>query len=212
MDQAVVDNARAKLLRSRKALRDTRVVAPMDGVISERMVSVGEYVKVGADLVKIVDSNPLKLAFTLPEKNAGEVKKGQRVEVTTRVYRGEKFFGKIYFINPKINPETRTVEVKAWVDNNEGKLKPGYFVDVKLLLGKRKSLVLPESAVIVREGRVVVMAVVDGVIVYKRVIPGVRFDGKVEILDGITPEDDIVVSGRSEITEGTRVTVASSKG
>lgn len=210
LNQAVVENIRARLSRFKKALRDTRVVAPMDGVVSERMVSAGEYVKVGADLVKIVDSNPLKLTFTLPEKFAGEIKTGQKVAVTTRVYRNETFGGEVYFINPKLDPETRTIEVKAWVDNSAYKLRPGYFVTVKLILGKKSSLVLPESAVLVREGAMVVMTVVDGRIAYKNVIPGVRFDGKVEILEGIVPEDDIVVSGRSEITEGTRVTIASS--
>jgi len=175
------------------------------------MVSAGEYVKVGADLVKIVDSNPLKLTFTLPEKSAGEIEIGQRVRITTRVYRDETFEGEIYFINPKVDPDTRTIEVKAWVDNSEYKLRPGYFVDVRVLLGKRNSLVLPESAVIVREGKVVVMVVMDGSVKYKRVTPGVRYDGKVEILNGISPEDDIVVSGRSEITEGTRVAITPSQ-
>jgi membrane fusion protein (multidrug efflux system) len=210
MNQAVVENTQAKLSRFKKELGDTRVLAPMDGVVSERLVSAGEYVKIGASLFKIVDANPLKLVFTLPEKNAGEIRTGQKVQVTTRVYAGEMFEGEVYFINPKLEPETRTIEVKAWVDNSEFKLRPGYFVDVRLLLGKQKSLVLPESSVLVREGSVVVMAVVGGVVSYKRVEPGVRFSGKVEILEGITPEDSIVVSGRSEITEGTSVTIVSS--
>ena len=211
LNQAIVENIRARLRRFKKSLRDTKVIAPMDGVVSERMVSAGEYVKVGADLVKIVDSNPLKLTFTLPEKNAGEIKTGQRVRVITSVYRDETFEGEIYFINPKVDPDTRTIEVKAWVDNSEYKLRPGYFVDVRVLLEKRRSLVLPESAVIVREGEVVVMVVVDGSVKYKRITPGVRYDGKVEILDGISPEEEIVVSGRSEITEGTRVVITPSQ-
>mgnify|MGYP001816363317 FL=1 len=209
LNQAVVENIRARLSRFKKALSDTRVIAPMDGVVSERMVSTGEYVKVGADLVKIVDSNPLKLTFTLPEKNAGDIKAGQKVLVTTRVYRDQIFEGEVYFINPKLDPDTRTIEVKAWVDNSKQKLRPGYFVTVNVLLGKQRSLTLPESAVLVREGTIVVMTVVDDIITYKQVTPGVRFNGKVEILDGIVPEDDIVVSGRSEITEGTKVTIAS---
>jgi membrane fusion protein (multidrug efflux system) len=209
LNQAVVENIRARLSRFKKSLNDTRVNAPMDGIVSERMVSTGEYVKVGADLVKIVDSNPLKLTFTLPEKRAGEIKEGQKVLVTTRVYRDQTFEGEIYFINPKLDPDTRTIEVKAWVDNSAYKLKPGYFVTVNVLLGKQRSLTLPESAVLVREGTIVVMTVVNNVITYKKVTPGVRFEGKVEILDGITPEDDIVVSGRSEITEGTKVTITS---
>jgi membrane fusion protein (multidrug efflux system) len=207
MNRAAVENTQAKLSRFKKELGDTRVLAPMDGVISERLVSAGEYVKIGASLFKIVDANPLKLVFTLPEKNTGEIKIGQKVRVTTRVYAGEIFEGEIYFINPKVETETRTIEVKAWVDNSDFKLRPGYFVDVKVMLVKQKSLVLPESAVLIREGKVVVMAVVDGAIAYKRVEPGVRFSGKVEILEGITPDDNIVVSGRSEITEGTKVTV-----
>jgi membrane fusion protein (multidrug efflux system) len=209
LNQAVVENIRAKLSRSKEALNDTRVIAPMDGVVSERMVSPGEYVKEGADLMKIVDSNPLKLTFTLPEKSSGKIKEGQKVLVTTRVYRDQTFEGEIYFINPKLDPDTRTIEVKAWVDNSDYKLKPGYFVTVNVLLGKQRSLTLPESAVLVREGAIVVMAVVNDVITYKQVTPGVRFDGRVEILDGITPEDNIVVSGRSEITEGTKVTITS---
>jgi membrane fusion protein (multidrug efflux system) len=211
LNQAVVENIRARLRRFKKSLRETKVVAPMDGVVSEKMVSAGEYVKVGADLVKIVDANPLKLTFTLPEKNAGEIRTGQKVKVTSRVYPNEKFEGEIYFINPKVDPDTRTIEVKAWVDNSEYRLRPGYFVNVRVLLGERRSLVLPESAVVVREGKIVVMAIMDGRIVYKRVTPGVRYNGKVEILEGISPEDDIVVSGRSEITEGTRVEIISSR-
>lgn len=210
MNRAAVENTQAKLARFKRELRDTKVIAPMDGVISERMVSAGEYVKIGASLLKIVDVNPLKLVFTLPEKHAGEIMTGQRVQIATRVYGGELFEGEIYFINPKVDAQTRTIEVKAWVDNSDLKLRPGFFVDAKVLLGRRKSLVLPESAVLVREGNVVAMAVEGGVISYKRVTPGMRFDGMVEILEGLTPQDSIVVSGRSEISEGTRVTVVSS--
>jgi len=205
LNQAVVEKLRANLNQARKSLRDTRVLAPIDGVISERIISIGEYVKVGAQLVKIVDSNPLKLDFNLPEKNAGEIKTGQKVTVKTSAYPGENFEGSIYFINPKVDVDTRTIEVKAWVDNSDYRLKPGFFVDVSLFLEEKKSLVLPESAVVVREGSVVAMAVENGKIAYKRVTPGVRFDGKVEILEGITTEDNIVVYGRSEISEGTYV-------
>jgi membrane fusion protein (multidrug efflux system) len=186
-------------------------MAPIDGVVSERKISVGEYVKVGAELFKIVDSNPLKLAFTIPENNAGDIKIGQKVQVQSRAFPDQMFQGKIYFINPKVDIETRTVEAKAWVENPEYILKPGFYVNVKTLLEERKSLVLPESSVLVREGKSLVMSVVNNAIQYKQVTPGVRFDGKVEILDGITVEDKVVLSGRSEIYEGTRVEVITPK-
>jgi len=209
--EANVENIKARLNRFKKSLKDTRVMAPIDGVVSERKVSVGEYVKVGAELFKIVDSNPLKLAFTIPENSAGEIKIGQSVQVQPRAFADKTFQGKIYFINPKVDIETRTVEVKAWVDNPEYTLKPGFYVNVKTLLEERKSMVLPESSVLVREGKSLVMSVVNNAIQYKQVTPGVRFDGKVEILDGITVEDKVVLSGRSEIYEGTRVEVITPK-
>jgi len=207
LHQAAVEKLQALLNQVQKSLRDTHVVAPMEGIVSTRMVAVGEYVKVGAALLKIVDSNPLKLVFSLPEKDAGLIRSGQKVIISTRVYPGATFDGSIYFINPKIDTATRTIEVKAWVDNSAYKLRPGFFVDVTVMLDKRQALVLPESAVTVREGRIIAMAVENGKVVYRRVTPGVRFDGKVEVLDGVSTNDTIVIYGRSEITEGTNVKV-----
>lgn len=209
--EAVVEKLQALLNQSLKSLRDTRVAAPMEGIVSDRMVAVGEYVKVGAALVKVVDSNPLKLVFSLPEKDAGLLRSGQKVLLSTRVYPGTTFDGSIYFINPKVDTATRTIEVKAWVDNSEYKLRPGFFVDVTVILNKRQALVLPESAVTVREGRIIVMAVENGRIAYRRVTPGVRFDGKVEVLDGVSASDTVVIYGRSEITEGTSVQVSAAQ-
>ena len=211
LNQAVKEKIRAKLNQSKKSLKDTRIVTPIEGIISERLVSVGEYVKIGADLAKVVDLNPLKLSFTLPEKHAGEVKIDQKVKITASPYPGETFEGKIYFISPKVNTETRTIRVKALVDNSGFRLKPGFFVDTTIFLEKRNSLVLPESAVLVREGKILVMAVEKSVIRYKPVITGIRFKGMVEILKGITEKDIIVSYGRNEITEGTQVSIASKK-
>jgi membrane fusion protein (multidrug efflux system) len=211
LHQAAVEKLQAMLNQAQKSLRDTYVATPMEGIVSDRMVAVGEYVKVGAALVKVVDSNPLKLAFSLPEKDAGLLRSGQKVLISTRVYPGAAFEGSIYFINPKVDTATRTIEVKAWVDNSEYKLRPGFFVDVTVILNKRQALVLPESAVTVREGRVIVMAVENDKIVYRRVTPGVRFDGKVEVLDGVSTGDTVVIYGRSEITEGTSVKVTAAQ-
>jgi len=210
LSRAVVEEMRARLNHSKQSLQDTRVIAPLAGVISSRFVSVGEYVKVGAELFKIVDSNPLKLVFSIPEKYTGDIKKGQKVSITTQAYPGKLFEGTVYFISPVVDHDTRTIEVKAWVENNDYRLKPGFFVDVAVSLGLRDSLVLPESAVVVREGRVLVMTVKDGIVAYKKIVPGMRFDEKVEILEGISAGDVVITSGRSEIEEGTKVNITAS--
>ncbi len=212
LSQATVENVKAKLKRYRKSLRDTLIVSPLDGVVSERMVSEGEYVKVGTNLLKIVDIDPLKLSFALPEKFSGQLKIGQMVEVETKAYPGKIFTGDVYFISPKVNLNTRTFEVKAKVKNTNYQLKPGFFVDVKLFLDVNESaMVLPEGAVVMREGRHVVLMVQGGKITIKGVRPGKRFNGKVEILDGVDKDDLMVVSGLGEFIEGSRVEVVDSK-
>lgn len=212
LSRATVENVKAKLKRYRKSLRDTLIVSPLGGVVSERMVSEGEYVKVGTNLLKIVDIDPLKLSFALPEKFSGQLKIGQTVEVETKAYPGKIFTGDVYFISPKVNLSTRTFEVKAKVENTNYQLKPGFFVDVKLFLDVNESaMVLPEGAVVMREGRHVVLMVQGGKIIVKGVRPGKRFNGKVEILDGVDKDDLMVVSGLSELTDGSRVKVVTSK-
>jgi len=205
LHQAMVEKIKATLNRNKKSLKDTRILSPTEGIISERIVSVGEYVKIAADLFKIVDLNPLKLSFTLPEKHAGEVRKDQEVEIIASPYPSETFKGKIYFISPNVDRETRTFEVKARVDNSDFRLKPGFFVRGMILLEKRNSLVLPESSVMVRDGKILVMTVEQDVICYKNIITGIRVNGMVEILKGITEKDIIVAYGRNEIIEGTKV-------
>jgi len=208
LSRATVENVKAKLNRYRKSLRDTMIVSPLDGVVSERMVTEGEYVKVGANLLKVVNIDPLKLSFTLPEKFSGQIKIGQTVAVETKAFPGEFFTGSVYFISPKVNLNTRTFEVKAKVKNEDYRLKPGFFVDVKLLIDiNEQAMVLPEGAVLMREERYVVLAVKGEKIVIKSVRQGKRFDGKVEILDGIDRDDFVVVSGLSELTEGSRVSI-----
>ena len=159
-----------------------------------------------------VDIDPLKLSFALPEKFSGQLKIGQVVEVETKAYPGKIFTGNVYFISPKVNLNTRTFEVKAKLENQNYQLKPGFFVDVKLFLDvNERAMVLPEGAVIMREGRYVVLMVQEGKITIKDVRPGKRFNGKVEILDGVDKDDRIVVSGLGEFVEGSRVKVVDSK-
>jgi len=209
--QAQEENTQAKLDRAKKSLRDTNITSPLNGVVSKRSISQGEYVKVGNELLKVVDSNPLKLTFTLPEKSTGQIKLGQRVIIQTKAYPDEEFSGTIYYINPKVDLSTRTIELKARVENNSLKLKPGFFVDVKLSIGSHKNAaVVPEGAVLVREGKFIVMAVENNRVKYKPVTPGAKFSGKVEILNGIDAQDQIVLYARGDLVEGSPVSITKS--
>jgi membrane fusion protein (multidrug efflux system) len=210
LNRMIVNNLEGKLGRYKKSLKDTKVNSPLEGVVSERMISAGEYVKVATELVRIVDSNPLRLTFSLPEQFVAEVQLEQLVRVKVKAYPNREFEGKVYYVSPKVDSDTRMVEVKAWVDNDEGLLKPGFFVDARLMTGSSENaMVLPEAAVLVRQGRFVVMAVEEGAVRYKGVETGSRFNGKVQIVGGVAPEDKLILAGMAELVEGSRVKVVS---
>ncbi len=206
--RARLQRAQALLRLARKALEDTTVVSPLNGTLTERLVAVGEYVKAGQPLFTAVKTNPLKLYFTLPERLAGKVRTGQRVEVWVKAYPAQAFSGQIYFINPQVDPQTRTLQIKARVDNQEGLLKPGFFAEVQLVLEVHENaLVLPQEAVVLREDQTLVYVVTDGTAEEREVELGERFNGKVEILSGIGPQDLVVTSGNQALKHGQVVRV-----
>jgi RND family efflux transporter MFP subunit len=212
---ARVELATARLQRAdvilrlaRKALKDTTVVSPLNGIITERHVATGEYVKAGTPLFTAVKTHPLKLLFTLPERFAGQVKHDQQVRVKVKAYPDHKFSGRIYFINPQVDPQSRALQIKALVDNHNGLLQPGFFADVQLLLDvNEQAIVLPQEAVVLREDTTFAYVVEDGVARERVVELGERFDGKVEILSGIHPGEIVVTSGNYTLREGRAVSI-----
>lgn len=205
---ARLERAEANLRLARKSLKDTTVVSPLNGVITERHVAVGEYVKAGDPLFTAVKTNPLKLYFTLPERFAGQIRRDQKVNVRVKAYPDRDFSGRIYFINPQVDPQTRAIQLKALVDNRDGLLKPGFFADVHLILDvNEEAVVLPQEAVVLRESRAFAYVVESGVVRERVVELGEQFNGKVEILSGIHPGEIVVTSGNHTLTDGQTISV-----
>lgn len=211
--KARLERAEAVLRLARKSFKDTTVLSPLNGIITARHVAVGEYIKAGQALFTAVKTHPLKLLFTLPERFAGEVRPGQQVTVKVKAYPDRQFAGRIYFINPQVDPQTRALQLKALVDNRDGRLKPGFFADVQLLVGTNENaVVLPQEAVVLREDRALAYVVESGSARERAVALGERFDGKVEILSGIHPQELVVTSGNYLLQDGQVVTVVNDAG
>jgi multidrug resistance efflux pump len=140
--KAGVERAKAALGLAEKSLKDTRVLSPITGVVSNRMVSIGEYVKAGTNLFKVVQNDPLKLSFFIPERFAGEVKVGQSLEARVRAFPKESFTGTVYYVSPKSDEATRSMEIKAKIENEQHRLKPGFFAEVRLITLIRKNAIL----------------------------------------------------------------------
>jgi len=208
---AQVADAKLKLAQAR--LSKMRILAPFDGVVGIRGVSLGDYVKDGTDLVNVEDVRILKVDFRLPERNLTQVKVGQNIEVVADALPGERFSGQIDAINPRIDANGRSLELRARLDNTGGKLRPGMFVRVRVIVGERtNALMVPEEAIVPQGAEFHVYKVVDGQARRVPVRIGVRRDALVEIVDGLAPGDQVVTAGMRLSRDGQPVRVLPAAG
>jgi membrane fusion protein (multidrug efflux system) len=188
-----------------------KIVAPFDGVVGIRGVSLGDYVKDGTDLVNVEDVRQLKVDFRLPERNLAQVRVGQPIEVVADALPGERWPGVIEAINPRIDVNGRSLELRGRLENTSGKLRPGMFARVRVIVGERAdALLVPEEAIVPQGEQFFVYKVVEGAARRVEVKLGVRRDAKVEILDGIAAGDRVVTAGMRLSRDGQPVRVLSS--
>src|SRR5690606_17614847 len=118
------------------------------GIMGARLISLGQFVDRGQSLSSLVKVDPLEVSFNVPERYFSRIREGQVIEFTTVAYADETFTGQVFFIAPQVDPRSRTVEVKAQVPNEEGRLRPGMFGKLQLVFTIREeALTIPEAAV-----------------------------------------------------------------
>ena len=189
-----VAEARLKLAEAR--LAKMSILAPFDGVVGIRNVSIGDYVKDGADLINVEDIRTLKADFRLPERYLPQLKPGLPVELTADALPGSRYAGSVDAINPRIDASGRSLEVRARLDNSDGRLRPGMFARVQVLLGDRpNALMVPEEAVVPLGDDFFVYTVADGKAKRVRVKLGVRRDALVELLEGVQVGEQVITAG-----------------
>src|SRR5678816_855560 len=183
-------------------LAKTEIKAPFSGVIGLRVVSVGDYVKEGADMVNLESIDPLKVDFRVPETYMRQVQPGQTLTVTLDALPGRKFDGKVLAVNPLIDAAGRSVVIRAIVRNADTSLRPGMFTRVSLITRDEKdALVIPEQAIVPQGEEQFVFRIVDGKAARVKVDIGQRRDGKVEVLKGLDVNDLSLI----HISEPTRL-------
>ena len=200
----------------RRQLRDAMVVAPFKGVVGARQVSPGQLVNRAMTLTWLVDLDPVKVEFNVPERFLGQVQVGQTIEVTVAAWPDRKFRGKVFFVAPFVDPVTRTVLMKAAVPNSDRLLKPGMFANLDLTLQVRAdAVVIPETALsqILDGNRAMVMVVEAGDTVAVRAVKvGLRLPGSIEVVEGLTGSERVVVEGLQKIAPGMKVQLAPAVG
>lgn len=208
LKEASIKSAQAILSFAKDELNDTRIHAPITGIVSEKFIDVGEYVTEGStDLLNLIDIDPIKLEFTVPAKYFSYVKVGQEVSVSVEAYPDEEFTGSVYYINPKIAIDTRRFRCYARIQNPDDRLSPGFFVLTKLPVATHlNAVVIPEEALLSEEGVSYCFRVEDGLAVRTVVVPGMRLkDGMLEIVKGLKAGDSVVVRGQYVLSGGEKV-------
>jgi membrane fusion protein (multidrug efflux system) len=200
VQQAAVDLAQAKLEKM-------RIIAPFDGVIGLRSVSIGEYVSPGLDLAPLESIQKLKVDFRLPEMYVAKIKAGQQLELRVDALPNQKFRGGVFAISPLIEAGGRSILVRAAVDNNAKLLRPGMFARVQLLTQDAPAIVVPESALSPTGQNQYVYRVVNDRIEQVEVTIGERHSGLVEIRSGLSANDVVVIAGVQRIRDKALVKV-----
>jgi membrane fusion protein (multidrug efflux system) len=193
-----------------QAKRDKMEIrAPFAGIIGLRVVSAGDYVKEGADMVNLESIDPLKVDFRVPEVYLQQVAVGQSLTVTLDALPGKSFEGKVFALNPLVDAAGRSIVVRAMVRNPDTSLRPGMFARVSLITRSEKNaLVIPEQAIVPQGEDQFVFKVVDGRAVRVKIEVGQRRDSKVEVLKGLAANDTVVIAGQLKLRDGMPVSIA----
>lgn len=211
--RAEVERLQAQVELTRERIGDTEIRSPISGVLSERLVDPGDYVEDGDLLVTIYVLDPLEISFRVAESYMGRVKKGQRVEVRLAAVDMEPCIGEVVFVGPNIAPDTRKFLVKASVCNPEGRLKPGAFARAEIVLDSRQGRpAVPETALVSERGGYSVYVVESGKALRRQVKIGLRRPGLVEIAEGASVGEEIVVEGQMRLTHGVEVSRINEQG
>jgi len=204
-----VEAASARLAETQRAQRDAEVCAPFDGMIAQRYVSVGEFVQPGTRLFELVALDPIEVEFRISEIDSSRVKPGQVVGVRVAPYPDEVFEATVTVVAPTIDPTTRTLRVKGTLPNPGTRLRPGLFARADLGVARREGvLMIPEEAVLQRSDGEVVFRTIEGKRVERRVVKtGAVKDGRIEVVEGLSAGDKVVVRGHMALVDGAVISV-----
>ena len=203
---AEISARRAALKGASRELQDTVIRAPFDGVVAERLVSAGQFVRVQTPVMRIVRLHPLRLTAQIPERFAPSIRVGQSMIVRVDAYPDRRVEGRVTRISPDVDQRSRAFAIEAAVPNLDGALKPGTFARVRVVTDLvDRTVAVPVTAVQTRYGRTVVFVVHEGKLAEAEVKLGDRLGQQVEILEGLAAGTTIVADGVEGLTAGQAV-------
>jgi membrane fusion protein (multidrug efflux system) len=199
--------AKARATVARKALADTVVRAPFDGVVGERSVSVGDYVTRGTKVASVMRVDPLRVELTVPAQHMAAVAVGRVVTFTIDAYPGQTFTGRVRYVSPGIRADSRALVVEAVVPNKGGQLKPGLFATALIEEATQSKGILVPSAAVRTVGGTSRVFVLTGDHVEERIVTlGQPVGEQVEITTGAKGGDVVATGGINQLVDGMKAT------
>ncbi|MBS1214820.1 MAG: efflux transporter periplasmic adaptor subunit [Proteobacteria bacterium] len=216
LDQAVANVAQQQALVDKKSIR-----APFAGRLGVRLVDPGQYLEAGTAVVTVQALDPIFVDFLVPQQALGELRQGQAIQVRTDAYPGRGFAGEVAVINPKVDTDTRNVQIRAQLNNPEHLLLPGMYAAVTVSVGKpQRHLTLPRTAITFNPyGATVFKLVEEGkdekgnpklVARQNFVTTGAARGDQIAVTEGVAEGDTVVTSGQMKLRNGTPVRIDNS--
>jgi membrane fusion protein (multidrug efflux system) len=204
--QFSIDTAHARIAQAEATLRDREIKAPFDGLLGLRNVSVGALLTPGDQITTLDSVANLEMDFDLAEIYLPRIKVGQAINALSIAYPEIIFKGEIVTLDSRVNPDTRSIKVRANIQNKEALLRPGMLLTLDLIDQQRVTKMLPEESVFMRANKHLVYKVSPEMIVNEQTIEiGIRQNGQVEVLNGLEVGDKIVLQGLLKVKTGSKV-------
>lgn len=207
--RTALDVARARRDQLRIQLEHADIRSPLEGSVAARLVDVGDYVRPGTVVFRLVQDDPLKFRGEIPEREVPSLRPEQEVRITVEAFQGETFFGRVSRIGSAADPAARSLAFEAVVPNQDRRLRPGFFGHGEVVVAKEeRALCVPRAAVASFAGVTKVFVIEEGVARAREVALGVDLgDGWVEIRQGVTQGKQVATSGLAKLADGTEVVV-----
>jgi membrane fusion protein (multidrug efflux system) len=201
-----LDLASAALALAEKGFTDCTIRAPFSGVVTEKKISAGAYIRKGSPICGLVKIDPLRAELAIPEAAVQSVRVGQRARLAVQSFPDRPFDAVVRYIGPSLRSEARTLVVEAMVPNAERILKPGLFVTARVELPKKEPTLLVPSAAVVTDAGVSHVYVLGKDRVSERIVAlGDRYGDAVEVRNGVAAGERVVVSPDSRLADGLEV-------
>jgi multidrug efflux pump subunit AcrA (membrane-fusion protein) len=198
--------ARARVSLARKAFADTVVRAPFNGVVAQRLVTVGDYVTKGMKVAIVVRVNPLRVQLTVPEQAVSSMAPGQPVTFEVDAYPGRQFEGKVKYVAPALQADQRALTVEALVPNPDGVLKPGLFATARIEQpGRTPGVLIPAASVQVTAGTSRVYVVAGDHVEERIVTTGEAVGDLLEITKGLKAGERVATMNIARLADGIKI-------